>query len=72
LTNGKQFKKRVRFPKGDPENPLSWQKLSTKFLSLAVRALPEKRCEQLVNSVKDMNASTKLRDIWNLASRPAN
>jgi 2-methylcitrate dehydratase PrpD len=72
LTNGKQFKKRVRFPKGDPENPLSWQELSTKFLSLAVRALPEKRCEQLVNSVKDMNASTKLRDIWNLASRPAN
>jgi len=70
LTNGKQFQKRVRFPKGDPENPLTWQELSTKFHSLAARVLPGAQCEQIVKSVKGMKSSTVLRDIWKLASRP--
>jgi 2-methylcitrate dehydratase PrpD len=69
LTNGKQFKKRVRFPKGDPENPLSWQELSAKFQSLAARVFPESRCEQIINLVKGMKRSTELRDIWKLAAR---
>jgi len=66
LKNGKQFKKRVRFPKGDPENPLTWPELSAKFKSLAGRVFPESRCEQIIDSVRGMKASTALRDIWNL------
>ena len=31
LTNGKQFEKHVRFPKGDPENPLTWQELTNQI-----------------------------------------
>jgi 2-methylcitrate dehydratase PrpD len=78
LTNGKQFEKHVRFPKGDPQNPLTWQELTTKFQSLAMRVLPKNRCEEIINSVKDMNSSTVLRDIWELTaftkslSQPAN
>jgi 2-methylcitrate dehydratase PrpD len=76
LKNGKKFKKRVRFPKGDPENPLTWPELSAKFKSLAGRVFPEPRCEQIIDSVKGMKASTQLRDIWNLTggshSRAAN
>jgi 2-methylcitrate dehydratase PrpD len=71
LKNGQQFEKFVRFPKGDPENPLTWPELSAKFLSLAVRVLPESRCDQIIRSVKDMNPSTSLRDVWKLASQPA-
>ena len=41
LTNGKQFEKFVRYPKGDPENPLTWQELSAKFQSLATRVFPK-------------------------------
>jgi 2-methylcitrate dehydratase PrpD len=69
LTNGKQFEKHVRFPKGDPQNPLSWQELSAKFHSLASRVIPETRCEQIIKLVQDMNPSSKLRDIWKLAAR---
>ena len=71
LTNGKKFKKRIRFPKGDPENPLTWQELSTKFHSLAMRVFPKTRCEEIINSVKDLKSSTVLRDIWKLTARPA-
>src|ERR1700676_1184789 len=69
LTNGKELEKYVRFPKGDPENPLTWQELTIKFQSLATRVFPMTRCEEIVNSVKDMNSSTVLRDIWKLTAR---
>jgi 2-methylcitrate dehydratase PrpD len=78
LTNGKQFEKHIRFPKGDPENPLTWQELTTKFQSLATRVFPRTRCEDIINSVKDLSSSTVLCDIWKLAahskslSHPAN
>jgi 2-methylcitrate dehydratase PrpD len=71
MTKGKRFEKFVRFPKGDPENPLTWQELSAKFHSLGERVLPTARCEQIVDAVKNMNSSTNLRDIWNLTARPA-
>jgi 2-methylcitrate dehydratase PrpD len=69
LTNGKQFEKHVRFPKGDPQNPLTWQELTTKFQSLAMRVSPKTRCEEIINSVKDMKPTTILRDIWKLIAR---
>jgi 2-methylcitrate dehydratase PrpD len=71
LTNGQFFDKYVRFPKGDPENPLTWDELSAKFQSLATRVLPKERCDQIVRSVKDMKSSTVLRNIWKLTSRSA-
>ena len=71
LKDGRHLEKRVRFPKGDPENPLSWQELSAKFYSLSARVLSPKRCEEIINSVKDMKGRTALRHIWNLAARPA-
>jgi 2-methylcitrate dehydratase PrpD len=71
LTNGKQFEKHIRYPKGDPENSLSWQELAAKFHSLATRVFPKTRCNQITNLVKDMKPSTILREIWNLTARPA-
>jgi 2-methylcitrate dehydratase PrpD len=78
LANGKKLKKKIRFPKGDPENPLTWEELSAKFYSLATRGLPKPRCEQIVKSLEDMNRSTLLQEIWKLMgsknslSQPAN
>jgi 2-methylcitrate dehydratase PrpD len=69
LTNGKQFEKYVRYPKGDPENPLTWQELSAKFQSLATRVFPRAHCDRIVSSVKELKPSSVLRDIWKLASR---
>jgi 2-methylcitrate dehydratase PrpD len=70
LTNGKQFEKYVRYPKGDPENPLTWQELSTKFESLATRVFPKTRCGQIIDSIRNMNSLADLRSIWKLAARP--
>jgi 2-methylcitrate dehydratase PrpD len=70
LKNGKQFEKHIRFPKGDPENPLTWQELSAKFHSLAMRVFSKPRCDQIIDSVKEMKSPAELRKIWKLAGRP--
>ena len=70
LTNGNHFEKYIRFPKGDPENPLTWQELSAKFHSLATRVFSGVRCDQIINSAKDTNSPTEFRKIWKLAARP--
>jgi 2-methylcitrate dehydratase PrpD len=70
LTNGKQFEKHIRFPKGDPENPLTWKELSAKFHSLAARVFSTARSDQIIKSVKEMNSPAELRKIWKLAARP--
>jgi 2-methylcitrate dehydratase PrpD len=35
VENGQRYEKFVRFPKGDPENPLSWDEMAAKFRALA-------------------------------------
>jgi 2-methylcitrate dehydratase PrpD len=78
LADGEKFEKFVRYPKGDPENPLTWKELSAKFESLASLVFPKTRCAQIIQSVKEMNPSSSLREIWDLTaradslSRPAN
>jgi 2-methylcitrate dehydratase PrpD len=69
LTNGNHFEKYIRFPKGDPENPLTWQELSAKFHSLAACVFTKNRCDQIIDSVKEMNSPAELRSIWKLAAR---
>jgi 2-methylcitrate dehydratase PrpD len=69
LTNGKRVETHVRFPKGDPQNPLSWEELSAKFSSLASRVFPAGRSEQISGAVRAMNGSSPLFEIWKLAAQ---
>jgi 2-methylcitrate dehydratase PrpD len=71
LTNGERFEKHVRYPKGDPENPLGWPELTAKFSSLATRVIPRERSEQIIRLIGEMDASSNLRDIWKWTAVPA-
>lgn len=68
LKNGQELEKHIRFPKGDPENPLNWEELSAKFYSLAGGVLPQAQCEQLNEAVHQVDGTCNLRDIWKLAT----
>jgi 2-methylcitrate dehydratase PrpD len=41
----------VRYPKGDPENPLTREEMAAKFRSLVGDVLPRVRCEQIIGQV---------------------
>lgn len=70
LTDGREFEKFVRFPKGDPENPLTWAELSLKFESLASRLFPRAHCEEIARLVREMSPSASLGEIWKRLARP--
>jgi 2-methylcitrate dehydratase PrpD len=69
LADGRHYEKQVRFPKGDPENPLSWLELAAKFTSLAARVLPAYRCVDISDTVQAIGPHTLLSDVWKLAAR---
>jgi 2-methylcitrate dehydratase PrpD len=51
LDNGHCYERFVRYPKGDPENPLTWDELAAKFRSLAGAVLSPNRCEEIIQGI---------------------
>lgn len=66
LQGGERLEKFIRHPKGDPENPFSWDELSDKFRELAKPVLPPERCEEIERKVRMLEGSKNLSDIWGL------
>lgn len=55
LETGERFEHSVRYPKGDPENPLTWEEMAAKFRSLAGTVLPPDRCDRIVAEIATAN-----------------
>lgn len=55
--------KTIRFPKGDPENPLSRDELRLKFYSLAGVALGRQRSEELVGTLENLEKLQNIQDL---------
>jgi 2-methylcitrate dehydratase PrpD len=51
LEDGRRYERFVRFPKGDPENPLTWDEMAAKFRSLAGTVLSPERCDEVIRQV---------------------
>jgi 2-methylcitrate dehydratase PrpD len=58
LASGPVYEKFVRYPKGDPENPLTWDEMAAKFQSLAGAVLSSERCSEIINRVRTGNPAT--------------
>ena len=60
MTNGNVYTKRVDYPKGEPENPLSRKELEAKFQGLAMRGgLSKEECDEVINEVWKKNFDLK-------------
>ncbi len=57
LANGQRHEKFVRYPKGDPENPLTWEEMTAKFRTLAGAVISAEQCDAIIEAVA--NVSTK-------------
>jgi 2-methylcitrate dehydratase PrpD len=56
--NGREYEKFVRYPKGDPENPLTWDEMAAKFRSLAGYVLPADRSTEILNRIGTAKPAT--------------
>jgi 2-methylcitrate dehydratase PrpD len=60
----------VLLPKGEPETPLSWDEIETKFRSLASRVLGDGAQDAIVEAVRRLETLTSVRELTRLL-RPA-
>jgi 2-methylcitrate dehydratase PrpD len=58
IENGQRYEKFIRYPKGDPENPLSWDEMAAKFRALAGAVLPSERCDQIIAAISSAKPAT--------------
>lgn len=52
--DGKRYFTKIEYPKGDPENPLSWEELIKKFHDLSGRFMTKERRLKIVDQVKNL------------------
>jgi 2-methylcitrate dehydratase PrpD len=58
LGDGTRHEKFVRYPKGDPENPLTWDELAAKFRALAGTVLSPERCDEIIGLIATAKPAT--------------
>ena len=63
LDTGREVSAQVRFPKGDPENPLSWDELTAKYADLATAVWTDSRASRVCEAVRALEAESDLRKV---------
>jgi len=61
--DGRKYAAKIEYPKGDPENPLSYEELKDKFLSMVQPVLPVKQAEQIIQLVEDFENLDDVRHV---------
>ena len=56
LGDGRRYEKFIAHPKGDPQNPLSWEELMAKFRSLAEPVIGEARSSEIIAQLRASDA----------------
>lgn len=62
LQDGREVAAHVRFPKGDPENPLSWDELTEKYRSLIGAVWSPQKIETVWDAVQQLERENSLRN----------
>lgn len=57
---------KIDYPKGDPENPLSWGELIQKFNQLAAPVFPEDRRVEIISRVQSLGAEKSIPSLTSL------
>jgi 2-methylcitrate dehydratase PrpD len=60
--DGKTYSTRIDFPKGDPENPLTWDELIDKFRNLVSPVFFEVKQNEVIERVRSLEKEEDLKD----------
>jgi 2-methylcitrate dehydratase PrpD len=59
--DGKTYSTRIDFPKGDPENPLTWDELIDKFRNLIAPVFFEARQNEIIDRIRSLEQEEDLK-----------
>jgi 2-methylcitrate dehydratase PrpD len=68
MKDGTAYKGYRKTPKGDPANPLSFEELASKFVSLAKGGIPEGNAERLVERIGRLEDARDMGEIMALTA----
>ncbi|HEU5227667.1 MAG TPA: MmgE/PrpD family protein [Ktedonobacteraceae bacterium] len=64
MTDGREFQATIRYPLGDPHNPLSWQQLEARFHELVAPIIAEQhKREKIIKNVRMLENLRSLVDV---------
>jgi 2-methylcitrate dehydratase PrpD len=63
---GKKLSARIDYPKGDPENPLSWEELIQKFNRLSAPVFSEGRRAEIISRVRSLETEPSISSLISL------
>src|SRR5262245_13122417 len=66
LHDGRKVSTTVRYPKGDPQNPLSWDELLAKYQELGRSVLPAERLDEISQRVRSLESTPDVAPLWRL------
>ena len=61
------FYRRTEYPRGDPENPLSWDQLEAKFRDVTFPVISSSRQDQIIGAINGMERLEDVRELAELA-----
>jgi 2-methylcitrate dehydratase PrpD len=71
-TDEKTYAERLLPSKGSPKNPMTYEELEHKFMSLATRALPQEHASKIAATIRDLEKVEDLGELTDLlVSRPS-
>jgi 2-methylcitrate dehydratase PrpD len=56
---------RAEVPRGDPQNPLSWEQIADKFRDCAQPVLPADRMDQAIDLIENLDDLANVRELTN-------
>ena len=65
-TDGRTLRAEIEYPKGDPENALSWGDLKEKFTALSTPVLAEERQRKIITMVEALEGLKDIRELTGL------
>ena len=64
--NGRTLRSEITFPKGDPENALTWEELKQKFTTLSGSVISEEQQQRVFEAVEDLENTSDVRELASL------
>ena len=69
LTDGRKLQRRVEYPKGEPENPMSWKEMTGKFSEWAGIALGLEKTDVIASQVTELESIVNMDDLISSLSK---
>ena len=64
--DGRTLRSEIKYPKGDPENALTWDEMKEKFSSISAPVIPFQRQSEIISKVESLESLGDMRELASL------